>query len=121
VFAAVTGWIIAAPGATYFFGQNVTRKQNGIISLAGPAINLILGFLFLTLGFLIIGSFVGNILIAASMINFFFAFFNLLPILMLDGSKVVAWNPLVWIVSIAIAGIMSFMPELFIALISFAF
>ena len=121
IFAAISGWIIAAPGATYFFGQNVTRKQNGIISLAGPTINLILGFLFLTIGFLILGTFVGNILIAASMINFFFAFFNLLPILMLDGSKVVAWNPLVWIVSISIAGIMSFMPELFIALISLAF
>ena len=121
VFAAVTGWIVAAPGATYFFGQNVTRKQNGIISIAGPAINLVLGFIFLIIGLAIIGSFVGNILIAASMINFFFAFFNLLPILMLDGSKVFAWNPLIWLVSIAIAGVMSFMPELFVRLISFLF
>ena len=121
VFAVVTGWIIAAPGATYFFGQNVTRKQNGIISIAGPAINLLMGFLLLIIGLTIIGSFVGNILIAAAIINFWFAFFNLLPILMLDGSKVVAWNPAIWFITITVAGIMALMPSLFISLISFAF
>ena len=120
VIAIVSGWIVAAPGATYFFGQNVTRKQNGLISVAGPAINLVLGFIFLLIGIGLIGSFVGNILIAVSMINFWFAFFNLLPILMLDGSKVLAWNPGVWIVTIGVAGIMAFMPEIFVALIDLA-
>ena len=119
VIALISGWIIAAPGATYFFGQNVTKKQNGLISLAGPAINLVLGFIFLLIGILLLGSFVGNILIAVSMINFWFAFFNLLPILMLDGAKVARWNPGIWIVSIAIAGVMAFMPGLFVSLISF--
>jgi len=100
------------------FGQNITRRQNGIISVAGPAINLILGFLLLLIGITVLGTFIGNILIAASMINFWFAFFNLLPILMLDGSKVVAWNPIVWIVTIVIAGVMAFVPEYFVTLIS---
>ena len=121
VIALISGWIIAAPGATYFFGHNITRKQNGLISLAGPAINLVLGFIFLLIGIALLGSFVGNILIAVSMINFWFAFFNLLPILMLDGAKVAKWNPGIWIVSIAIAGVMVFMPGLFVSLISFAF
>ena len=121
VFAFLTGWILAAPGATYFFGQNVTRKQNGIISFAGPAINIILGFLFLIIGLLSYGSIFGTIIVSVAMINFFFAFFNLLPILMLDGSKVVAWDARVWIVGIAIAGVMSFFPELFISLLGFAF
>ena len=121
VFAFLTGWILAAPGATYFFGQNVSRKQNGMISFAGPLINIILGFLFLLIGLSFNGTIIATIIVSVAMINFFFAFFNLLPILMLDGSKVIAWDPKVWIIGIAIAGIMSFFPELFISLIGFAF
>jgi len=110
VFAAFTGWILAAPGATYFLAQNVSRRQNGIISVAGPLINIILGFLFLFLWLFFSGP-LAIIFAAVSMINFWFAFFNLLPVLMLDGAKVLAWNPAVWIVGIAIAGIMSFFPD----------
>jgi len=119
VFAFLTGWILAAPGATYFFGQNVTRKQNGIISFAGPLVNIILGFLLIIIGLLFYNTILGTIIISVAMINFFFAFFNLLPILMLDGSKVVAWDARVWIIGIVIAGIMSFFPELFLSLIGF--
>ncbi len=119
VFAFLTGWILAAPGATYFFGQNISRKQNGIISFAGPLINIILGFVFLFIGLFFYTTIIGTIIVSVAMINFFFAFFNLLPILMLDGAKVVAWNPKVWVAGFAVAGIMSFFPELFISLIGF--
>ena len=37
------------------------------------------------------------------------AVFNLLPIGNLDGSKVLRWNVGIWIVTIAIAGIMTLM------------
>jgi Zn-dependent protease len=39
----------------------------------------------------------------AAYISFFMAFFNLLPLPPLDGSKVIAWSLPAWAVSIAIA------------------
>ncbi|MCD6434530.1 MAG: site-2 protease family protein, partial [Candidatus Diapherotrites archaeon] len=41
-------------------------------------------------------------------INFFLAFFNLLPVPPLDGSKVIVWNKFVWLITIAVAGFASF-------------
>ena len=107
VFAIFTGWILAAPGATYFFGQNVSKKQNGIISAAGPAINLIIGILLLVISYFV-GGILGMILGYASMINFWFAFFNLLPIFILDGTKIIQWNKGVWAILIIIAGFFAF-------------
>jgi Zn-dependent protease len=108
VFAIFTGWILAAPGATYFFGQNVSRKQNGIISAAGPAINLLVGTILLILGYIVADSFFGAVFVLSATINFWFAFFNLLPVFVLDGKKVLHWNPTVWGVLIAIAAIFVF-------------
>lgn len=108
IFALFTGWIFAAPGATYFFGQNITRRQNGIISAAGPIINLILGTLFLLLGLGIAETALKTILLSAAMINFWFAMFNLLPIFMLDGSKVIKWNFGAWLGLFAISAFFVF-------------
>ena len=41
-------------------------------------------------------------------INSFLALFNLLPIPMLDGSKVMKWNLPLWIVSIVVAGLLTY-------------
>lgn len=87
----------AAPGAVYILGE-VTQKQNGIISLAGPVTNIFIGLVFYLIGFLFMGSIISEIAGYVSFINFFLAFFNLIPIYPLDGSKVIAWNGLVWAV-----------------------
>ncbi len=105
-------FIFAAPGATYFYGQTVTRKQNGIISLAGPAINLILGIALLIISGLMADALLGKMFGYAALINFWFALFNLLPIYPLDGSKVMAWKPFIWIIFIVISALLAFMPEL---------
>jgi Zn-dependent protease len=101
-------FIFAAPGATYFFGNDVTKKQNGIISAAGPAVNIIIGISLLSISFIPLDAFIRNILFYSAMINFWFAFFNLLPIFILDGTKIIQWNKGVWAILIIIAGFFAF-------------
>ncbi|WP_245618649.1 hypothetical protein [Methanogenium cariaci] len=43
--AALVGVVFAAPGATVIYGQpgrDMSKKENGIISVAGPVVNLCL-------------------------------------------------------------------------------
>lgn len=95
--------IFAATGAVYIFKQYITRKENGIISAAGPAINLALCLVFLavlvTSAFFKIGltQIVSAICIFGIRINSFLAFFNLIPIALLDGTKVMAWDFKIWL------------------------
>jgi Zn-dependent protease len=95
LITSTLGFIFAAPGATYISGSNVTERQNGIISLAGPATNVVIAFLFLLVGFVGTGIFVqvGGI---GFEINLFLATFNMIPVMPLDGAKVFRWNKLLW-------------------------
>ena len=107
------GFIFAAPGAVVIYSNGMEEKTNGIISIAGPIVNIILGLIF----FLILGS-LGNfvytetgaivylICVLGTRINFFLAAFNILPIPPLDGSKVMAWSVPIWLITFAIAAIL---------------
>lgn len=107
------GFIFAAPGAVVIYSNGMEEKTNGIISIAGPIVNIILGLIF----FLILGS-LGDfaytefgaiaylICVLGTRINFFLAAFNLLPIPPLDGSKVMAWSVPIWLVTFAIAALL---------------
>jgi len=113
VMAALVGFVFAAPGATVIYsqdGRGLSRKQDGIISAAGPIINLVLCALFVALFFiaggragLIAGSLIAMIGLAGVQINAMIAAFNLLPISILDGRKVLAWNFLIFLVLIVAA------------------
>jgi len=89
------GILFAAPGAVRIFGPLITNKQYGKIAAAGPVMNLFLAFAFMPLlngtGFLYDIGRLGVI------INMMLAGFNMLPISILDGRKVLAWNPFVYI------------------------
>lgn len=108
------GFIFAAPGAVYIYGPNMTDRENGIISLAGPIINIAITLIFLVILFSLGNSImlsetnyiIAIICIIGAKINSFLALFNLLPIPTLDGSKVLKWNILIWLVTIAVAGIL---------------
>ena len=97
IFAAAIGLLYGAPGATWISGA-VTREQNGRISAAGPVTNIAIALgLILTLLALPKGSSFGGLLqtiylFGAAQVNAFLAAFNLLPIMPLDGAKVLAWN-----------------------------
>ena len=91
--AVFIGILFAAPGAVMVSGM-ITRRENGIVSVAGPATNYVLGLLFLGLTFLI-PAFESIFLIGFS-INMWLGLFNLIPFGPLDGLKVFYWNKAVW-------------------------
>jgi Zn-dependent protease len=110
--ASLVGFVFAAPGATVIYsndGRGLTREQNGRISAAGPVINLILCIPFAVLLVLAGGltSLNGNILaqigLAGIQINAMIAAFNMLPISILDGNKVISWNMPVFLLLILAA------------------
>src|SRR2546427_580752 len=88
-------FIFAAPGATYIQGYNVSDRQNGIISLAGPLTNVVIAFVFFIVGMVGPGI-VGTIGMVGSQVNLFLATFNMLPVMPLDGAKVFHWNKAIW-------------------------
>ncbi len=103
--------VFAAPGAVYVFGKNITIKQNGIISLAGPATNILIAIILgMFLAILNPTDFIVKIIVSAMYVNFFLAAFNMIPIFPLDGSKVIAWNALLWgtIMLLAASGVFFF-------------
>jgi Zn-dependent protease len=115
LITSLFGFIFAAPGATYFepdpHEQYLDPKgfiqRYGTISLAGPKVNLIFGFLFIALFFLIefafpsvtgvLASFAVLVTGLGAYINFYLAAFNLLPINPLDGYKVFRWSKPHWV------------------------
>ncbi|MBU0662043.1 MAG: site-2 protease family protein [Candidatus Diapherotrites archaeon] len=103
--SALVGFLFAAPGAVYIYGRNINARKNGIISAAGPAVNIIIAFIFLIIAPLVAGTqLLLDIAIFSARINFFLALFNLLPIGPLDGSKVFVWDVKVWVAMFTIAG-----------------
>ena len=110
--AALVGVVFAAPGATVIYdtnGRGISREQNGKISVSGPIVNLVLCIPFAAL--LIYGgggiSVTDNIVTMIGMIglqvNAMIAAFNMLPVSVLDGKKVLAWNKAVFVVIILAA------------------
>ena len=105
------GFIFAAPGAVYIYSQGMEESENGLVSLAGPVVNIVLGLIFLAiLSIVNINNYTDYIIalvcLLGTRINFFLAAFNLLPIPPLDGSKVLSWSVPVWGVMSAISAIL---------------
>jgi Zn-dependent protease len=103
-------FIFAAPGAVYiasrssYFGEGIDRKSNGVISLAGPLVNVAGAAIFglalaassaLGFGDIVIGhSF--HFLFEGALINVWLGAFNMIPFFILDGQKVFTWDRRVW-------------------------
>lgn len=99
VMAAFVGVVFAAPGATYVYG-NATRAENGRISAAGPITNLVLCIPFAAL-MLLGGGLLTVVGLVGLRVNAMIATFNMLPVSVLDGRKILAWNPAAFAVLMA--------------------
>jgi Zn-dependent protease len=99
------GFLLGIPGATMIYTNTFTKRQNGIVSLAGPLTNFAVFGAFLAVD-VIFGSSLGPYLQSAIgftfFISIFLAFFNMLPIYPLDGSKVLAWNKEIYIATMGL-------------------
>ncbi len=113
-FVTNGGFVFAAPGAVYIFGENLGRKENGIISAAGPLTNIIIAVLFLLISVLVmpVAPLIGAIASIGMRVNLFLAAFNLLPFGPLDGTKVISWNPIVWGILFVPSAVIAFLPWL---------
>ena len=85
------GFVFAAPGAVMIFGR-VTRRQNGLISVAGPMTNIALAIIFFALSAIGTGGFLGRLFHIGGYVNAFLALFNMLPFGVFDGKKVYNWS-----------------------------
>ncbi len=88
-----------APGAVMVALSD--RKKFGRVALIGPVTNLVMGFSFLLLSYFY-SSYSPYFATGASF-NGWIAMFNLIPLGVLDGQKILDWNKLVWAITIAAA------------------
>ncbi|MFW3146663.1 MAG: site-2 protease family protein [Thermoplasmatota archaeon] len=99
LISVVIGFLVAAPGAVVIYGRP-SRKENGIISAAGPGTNLLIGgtFFILAIPGFFIDAFIGNGLMIIAIVNLFLGAFNMIPIRPFDGSKIWRWSKAVYVI-----------------------
>lgn len=98
------GFLIGIPGATYIYSNRFTKKENGIVSLAGPLTNMavFVGFLALSQVTPPGAAYLHSAYAIVIEISLFLAFFNMLPVFPLDGSKVLAWSAPIYVGTMAV-------------------
>ena len=115
--AAIIGILFMAPGAVMVAGL-VTRRQNGHIAIAGPAVNFGLFLIGIPIGGIVLGltgatesasyleagainlkAMVFDIVYYWILFNLVLGLFNLIPFGPLDGAKIKDWSEPVWFIS----------------------
>ena len=99
------GFLLGIPGATMIYTSRFTTKEDGIVSLAGPLTNFAVFAVFLAALLLMAprqGSYAAAAISYTLFISIFLAFFNMLPIPPLDGSKVLRWNKPVYLATMGV-------------------
>ncbi len=109
LITAFFGFLIGIPGATVIYTNTFTKREEGLVSLAGPLTNFVVFLICFGIGIAVFPGFVHNVTSTLSsgfvnnsyiqnalnftlFISILLAFFNMLPIFPLDGSKILRWN-----------------------------
>ena len=103
--ALLIGFIFAAPGAVMISGM-ITRKENGIISMAGPGTNFVLSLIFLGLSILFPPW--RYIFATGFSINAWLGLFNMIPFGNFDGVKIFYWNKTIWGIMVVLGIVLTF-------------
>jgi Zn-dependent protease len=89
---------IISPGAVMIAGA-ASKKIVGITALAGPFTSIVFTALFFDLSLLVQDPSLASMLFNTAELGASVAFFNLVPLSILDGAKVFWWNKSVWAIS----------------------
>ncbi|MDD1665392.1 MAG: peptidase M50 [Methanomicrobiales archaeon] len=115
VMAAIAGFVFAAPGATVIYGTNLSRRENGWISASGAITNLLLAIPFVIMA--VFGSgIIEGVGFMGWKVNAMLAAFNMIPVSVLDGRKVLAWSKGAFLLLIGAAFLLlslAYFPSLF--------
>ncbi|GAB4110294.1 MAG: peptidase M50 [Roseiflexaceae bacterium] len=112
IVISFAGFFIAAPGAVWHRGY-LSSRQSGLIALAGPVTNLALALIFLLIFpvLYLLGlrdDWVFTLCLIGVSLNAWMGLFNMIPAGPFDGAKVLAWNQVVFGVTVAVGIVMTF-------------
>ena len=102
LISSLFGFIFAAPGGVYILGI-LSKKRNGIISLAGPMTNVILALIFLATSLLTESAIIASLSSIGFFINAWLGAFNMIPFGPFDGKKVWEWNKVTYVMFTVVA------------------
>jgi len=127
VIMSFFGFVLAAPGAVMIFSRVININKNGIISAAGPLMNIFISIFFFLLGIIFTGGFSNAlslfnmditkvldlniglaILVIGFLVNSWLALFNMIPFWMFDGAKIFKWSKIVYFSIVAVSAILVF-------------
>lgn len=104
IFAALGAVYISPRASSIYTDERNFRRAYGIISAAGPLMNLLLALGFYALRGM--GGYLSVIGMVGMQINLWLAAFNLIPVPPFDGSKIFSWSKAAWVAMAAPAWIL---------------
>ncbi|MBT7187582.1 hypothetical protein HN807_03170 [Candidatus Bathyarchaeota archaeon] len=106
LLSLISPFKIIAPGAV-MIGNIASWSHYGKVALSGPVTNIVLGILFFAMSlFTAPQSYWGALANVGMGINSSLALFNLIPIGVFDGAKIIKWNKYAWVATVIAAGIL---------------
>lgn len=88
------GNVFATPGRSILSAEEIEKKTEGLIYLAGPGINILIAIILIP--FAGASGFLGQLATIGIPMNLLVALYNLLPINPMDGTSIKSWRLSVW-------------------------